>query len=263
MDRINLLNNFYSSINEDGRLCNSRHGELEYMTTMHYIHQYLKAGDSVLEVGAGTGRYSIALAHEGFNVKAVELVQSNIEVMKRNIGYSKNIEALQGDALDLSRFEDSTFDLTLVLGPMYHLFDEKDQNRAIDEAIRVTKTNGVIFFAFLSIDALLYCNFLKGNFEAGLKIYLDESYSTRHCVEQRFTGFEISDFEKLFADKNVEHITTAGVDSIIELAEQRNDFKMPDKDFKLFFKYHLKNCEKRELLGASSHLLYICRKISF
>lgn len=32
------------------------------------------------------------------------------------------------------------------------------------------------------------------------------------------------------------------------------------EEFELFVKYHLATCEKRELLGSSSHLLYICKK---
>lgn len=259
-DRVHVLNSLYESYNEDARLCHSRHGQLEYMTTMEYIHRFAKAGDSILEVGAGTGRYSVALAREGFDVKAVELVPANIEVMKRNIGYLKNIEAMRGDALDLSRFADNSFNITLVLGPLYHLFNADEQQKAIDEAIRVTKKGGVVFFAFLSVHAMLYCNFLQGNFETGIKINLDEKFETKHELEQRFTGFDVDEFEGLFDGKPVDYVATVAADSIMELAENRKDFKMPDRDFKLFFKYHLANCEKRELLGASSHLVYICRK---
>ena len=49
-------------------------------------------------------------------------------------------------------------------------------------------------------------------------------------------------------------------DTILELARKRTDFVMSDEDFETFAKYHLAFCEKRELLGASSHLLYVCRK---
>lgn len=260
MDRINILNQIYTSQNEDARLCRSRHGQLEYMTTMEFIHRYAKAGDSILEVGAGTGRYSIALANEGFNVKAVELVESNLEIMKKNMGYLKNIEAFQGDALDLSRFDDNSFDITLVLGPMYHLFEESDWNRAIDEAIRVTKAGGVIFFAFLSVHAVLYCNFLQGNFETGVKGNLNPDFQTKHFTEQAFTGFDVTEFESLFENKKVDYLTTAAAEGIMELAEKGSDFKMTDHDFKIYYQYHLANCEKRELLGSSSHLLYICKK---
>lgn len=259
-DRKELLKDFYGGIDEDARLCKSRHGQLEYMTTMEYIHRYLKAGDKVLEIGAGTGRYSVSLANEGFEVTAVELVESNLEVLKKNSAHLKNIQALQGDALDLSQFADNSFDVTLLFGPMYHLYDKTDQNKAIDEAIRVTKKGGVILTAFLSVHAIMYVNYLSGNFEAGLKENFDENYKTRHFTQQLFTGFEIPEFESLFAEKPVEHLLTCGTDSLLELAEHGKDFKMSDHDFKLFYKYYLANCEKRELLGSASHLLFVGKK---
>lgn len=77
---------------------------------------------------------------------------------------------------------------------------------------------------------------------------------------QLFTGYDIAEFEKLFAEKGVEYLTTAAVDSVLELAEGRSDFAMSDEEFEAFAKYHLATCEKRELLGCSSHLLYICRR---
>ena len=80
--RIEILRSFYDDIDEDSRLNRSRQGQLEYITTMNYIHRYAKTGAKILEIGAGTGRYSIALAKEGYNVTAVELVESNLEVLK-------------------------------------------------------------------------------------------------------------------------------------------------------------------------------------
>lgn len=259
-DRIQLMNSLYSSINEDARLCKSRAGELEYFTTLHFIHQHLKEGHKILEVGAGTGRYSITLANEGYDVTAVELVDKNLEVLNKNKGCLKNIQAFQGDALDLSRFEDNSFDITLVLGPMYHLFSQEEKHKAIDEAIRVTKKGGMIFFAFLSIHGILWCNYLQGNFQTGLDVNFDKDFKPKSFVEQCFTGFQITDFEALFKDKNTEHITTVATDGIMELAQKRSDFKMTDHDFKQFLNYHINFCQQRELLGSSSHLLYICKK---
>ena len=262
MNRTEILNEFYNSINEEERLLKSRQGQLEYFITMNYIHKFLKAGDSVLEIGAGTGRYSITLAKEGYRVSAVELVESNLnELNKKAVGLD-NIEAYQGDALDLSRFKDNSFDITLVFGPMYHLYDEIDQHRAIDEAIRVTKDNGIILVAFLSAHAIICTNYLYDYMPTtyGIEENFDEEYNTKHFKEQLFTGFDIVEFEELFKDKNVEYITTVACDNVLEIAEMRSDFKMSDEDFKAFSDYQLHICEKREMLGNSSHLLYICRK---
>lgn len=73
---MDYLENYYSSYDEEGRLL-SRHGQVEYLTTMKYIHAIL-GGDKkkkILEAGAGTGRYSVTLAKEGYSVDAVELTE--------------------------------------------------------------------------------------------------------------------------------------------------------------------------------------------
>lgn len=262
MERTEMMNQLYGQIREDDRLLRTRQGQLEYRVTMHYIHKYLKPGDRVLEIGAGTGRYSVALAREGFRVTAVELVESNLEVLKQHAAGLPGIEALQGDALDLSRFGDSTFDLTLLFGPMYHLYEKADQHKAIDEAIRVTKPGGVILVAFLSAHAIICTNYLYDDLPTaqGIRMNFDNAYQVRHFQEQLFTGFDICEFEALFADKDVDHITTVAADNVLEIAERRADFRMTDEDFAAFADYQLHICEKREMLGNSSHLIYICKK---
>ena len=88
--------------NEEERLL-SRSGNVEYVTTMSYIHMYLKDNPQarILEVGASTGRYSIALADEGYAVNALELVEENLAVLRSKIKPENRITAEQGNALDL------------------------------------------------------------------------------------------------------------------------------------------------------------------
>ena len=83
MNNNQYLNNFYKNYDEDGRLL-SRHGMVEYITTMNYIEKYLKHDMRILEIGAATGRYSHALAQKGYRVDAVELLEHNIEIFKKN-----------------------------------------------------------------------------------------------------------------------------------------------------------------------------------
>ena len=258
--RLEIVSSFYNEIDEDGRLNKSRHGQMEYITTMHYINKYAKKGAKILEIGAGTGRYSIALAKAGFNVSSVELVEHNLEVLKKNNEGLANIQPYQGDALDLSRFADNSFDVTLLFGPLYHLYESQDVQKAIDEAIRVTKPNGVILTAFLSVYAILFNNYLNGTLLAGIEENFTEEYKIRHFEEQLFTGYDVAEFEALFAEKQVEHLNTIAVNSILELAEGRSDFAMSEEELDAFAKLWLTLCEKRELLGTSGHLLYICKK---
>ncbi len=258
--REEIVSAFYGKYDEDGRLQRSRHGQLEYAVTMDYIHRFAAPGDSVLEVGAGTGRYSIALAKEGVDVTAVDLVESNLALLRESSKGLENLRAVKGDATDLSGFADQTFDVTLVLGPLYHLYEKEDVHKAIDEAIRVTKGNGVILFAFISVFGIMYANYFYGRWAAGQEENFTEDYRVRHFKEQLFTGYDVVEFEELFDGKPVHWITTTGTDGLLEPIEDRPDFEITDQDFTAFVDWYLAFSEKRELLGNTLHLLYICRK---
>ena len=148
----------------------------------------------------------------------------------------------------------------MLLGPMYHLFEAEEVHSAIDEAIRVTKPGGVILFAFISVFAIMYANYFYGNWAAGQEENFTNDYQVRHFKEQLFTGYDVIEFEQLFQKKPVEWITTAGVDGLLEPIEKRPDFSVSDEDFEALVQWYLTFAEKRELLGNTNHLLYICRK---
>ena len=109
---MNFLETYYNSYDEEGRLL-SRHGQVEYRTTMKYVRECLAgiAAPSVLEVGAGTGRYSVTLAKQGLRVTAVELIPHNLELLKAKLDGSEQLSALQGNALDLSMLREAEYPL--------------------------------------------------------------------------------------------------------------------------------------------------------
>lgn len=258
--RLDLINSFYNQYDEDLRLTNSTQGKMEFIVTMNYLEKYLARNTSVLEIGAGTGRFSIALAKTGYQVTALELVNSNLEKLRENSKGISNLISYQGDAIDLNQFKENTFDSTLVFGPLYHLYESEDINKCIDEAIRVTKPGGILMFSFLSIYGIMFTNYLQNNWTLGMKENFNKDFSVIHKEEQLFTGYDINEFEQLFNTKPVNWITTVGVDSILEIAEGRSDFGITDSAFPQFINWYLSIAEKRELLASNNHLLYICRK---
>lgn len=85
----------------------------------------------------------------------------SVEVMKKKAKPYYNIEIREGNACDMSDFADNTFDIVLLLGPMYHLFTERDKHLALEEAIRIAKTGGVIFASYVNNDTAVYKFFYK------------------------------------------------------------------------------------------------------
>lgn len=127
---MNYVEAYYAQYDEDARFLRKSH-ETEYLTTMHYIQKYLFSGARILEIGAGTGRYSCALAKQGYSVDAVELLPKHIEILKRKSKNNSNLHIYKGDAVDLDFIDSDTYDIVLLLGPMYHLFSEGDKSKAL------------------------------------------------------------------------------------------------------------------------------------
>ena len=259
MTRKEVVNGFYAQYDGAGRLESDKQGEVEYIVTMNYIHRYLKPGMKVAEIGAGTGRYSVALAKEGYDVTAVEYTRCNYEQLVANAKGIDNIRCFQGDAVHLGEISDDSVDVTLLLGPMYHLYEEEEQLAALREAQRITKPGGTILIAYLSIYAIMYTNYLKNNFAHGFEENFTEDCGFKHFPEQLFTGFTMEEFEKLVGKTTMTIEKSVAVDGMLELAQHRADFGLEGEDFQKFLKYHLHFCEQRELLGLSSHILMICK----
>ncbi len=110
-----ILENYYSKGKENNRLTEDKAHMVEFLTTVRYIDKYLKNGDRILDIGAGTGIYSLYYAKKGYKIDAIELTNSNIKEFKKNIKKEMNIDVEKGNALDLSKYRDNTFDITLLL----------------------------------------------------------------------------------------------------------------------------------------------------
>lgn len=253
----------YSQYDEDGRLA-AKHGSVEFLTTMRYIQKYIQPGNHVLEIGAGTGRYSHALAREGYTVDALELVEHNIEVFKRNTRRGEAIRILQGNALDLSVFPDNEYDITLLLGPLYHLYTTEDKRQALREAIRVTKPGGVVFAAYVISDGcLLDEGFLRGNISVSQYIrqgLLDEQTFAAHSrPEDLFDLVRKEDVDDLMAAFPVTRLHYLATDGCALLMREAIE-EMDEEAFQLYLRYHFATCERPDMLGVSSHAVDIFRK---
>ena len=170
------------------------------------------------------------------------------------------INAIQGNAVDLNSLKDDIFDITLVLGPLYHLYDELDIDKAIKEAIHVTKSGGKIFIAYLTNDSVIYSyGVRKGNLKR-LKEICDDNWNMPKLKEEIFATFKVDDFSKLMKKYEVKELETVATDGFApNMADYIN--KMTDEEFEIFLDYHLKNCKRKDLMGYSSHILEIVEKI--
>lgn len=269
---------YYNKFNEDKRLL-SRHGQVEFITSMKYIHKYLEQMKSrvpkkkeqtdvdnqaemesqikILDIGAGTGRYSVALAEEGYDVTAIELVRSNLGILKKK---GSGVRAYQGNALKLKRFAENTFDLTLLFGPMYHLHSFEEKCQALSEAKRVTKEGGVILVAYCMNDyAVLQYAFRERhvleNMEAGL---LTEDFHCTKDANHLYDVVRIEDIDAINRQVGLEREQIIAADGPADHMRPVIN-GLTQQEFDYFVQYHLATCERMDMMGASSHTVDILR----
>ena len=255
----NNIINFYNNYDEDGRL--TRKSRLpEYLTSMKHIEKYLNPSSKIIEIGAGTGKYSLALAQRGYDVTAVELVPHNIEIMKEKVKLYHNIKIYEGNACNLSAFVSETYDIVLLLGPMYHLFIDEDKHKAMSEAIRLAKKNGVIFVSYCNNDTSIYKLFYKKKIldyvDKGL---IKEDYHTVSSPNEIFELYRKSDIDGLMKNYDVTRLHFVGVDMLSYIFDDRLDL-LNDREFEEYMKFLSNLCEREDCVGLSIHLLDIFRK---
>lgn len=254
------LISYYNKFNEDKRLL-SRHGQVEFNTTTSYILKYVDkpVGTRLIDIGAGTGRYSIYMAKQGMDVTSVELVPYNLGILKKNSKELDNLKAFNGDARKLKRFENESFDVTLLLGPMYHLHTLEDKVKALSEAKRVTKKGGIIFVAYVMSDyAVIKHGFMGRNIKDSVRNNaLTEDYDVCSDENELYDYIRLNDIDVINDNtgglKRLEIISPDGPADYIR--HILND--MDEEEFKLFMDYQLKNAGRADLVGAGSHTVDI------
>jgi ubiquinone/menaquinone biosynthesis C-methylase UbiE len=258
---LNKVQQFYQTYDEDVRLVKDNYHRVEFITTLYFLDDYLRPGLKVIDVGAGTGRYALYLAQQNCYVTALDIVPKNVALMKeKGNRQSLNVDICEGDARDLSHFDDAEFDLVLCMGPLYHLKTEKDRRKALNESLRVLKPGGIIAAAYvnryashlmkiLQDDQPFDTKFLNRIISKGLKAGKTDSFYFSFPAE----------IEQMMSDSGVTKEKDIGTDGITYILNSRPQ-KLTDSEFNYWLDYHLATCENESLLGYSLHGLFIGRK---
>ena len=261
---------YYNKFNEEKRL-NSRHGQVEFRVSMKYIEEMLsqmrdtadgkkreKEDIKILDIGAGTGRYSVPLSEAGYDVTAVELVKYNLGILKSK---GSKVKAYQGNACKLKRFADESFDLTLLFGPMYHLFEKEDKLKALKEAKRVTKPGGIIMVAYCMNEygVLTYAFKERHILECVQQERLTETFKTISWKENLYDYMRIEDIDALVTETGLTRVKILSPDGP---ANYMRPFlnQLTEEEFEHFVSYQLATCERKDLIGAGAHTLDILQK---
>ena len=246
---------YYKGYDEAARLHRDKAHKIEFLTTTHYFDKILPPGSRVLDVCAGCGDYAFYLANKGHNVFACDLAENHVEAMRANPDAHKLAGAETANALDLSKFENNSFDAVLCMGALYHLFEEAERERCVAECLRVLKPGGIFAFAYLNRNATIIAEFCWGrNVVPPVEILKTGKLYV-------FYSMDFGEAQALAAKFPLEKIANVGVDGLIyPLAERLNT--LTEEGFAAYMEYHLATCEQPSIIGHSDHGLWIGKKIN-
>lgn len=265
------------------RLFRDPWSRLEFDTAMHFLTKYLPKKGSILDAGGGPGRYTIEFARLGYDVVLLDLTLELLEIAKRQIRtakvQSRVKKIIEGSIDDLSRFQNDSFDAVVCLGgPLSHILDKKQREKAVDELIRVAKKNAPIFVSVYGRLALciLALHYLWPDMLTAPDIF------RRYAIKgDDFTLEDFSSSQEFFKKKRIRSLSHfylpeelrkefGGKTKILEMVglhgiftpyhERYNEVYKLRKYNKILWETHLKTCTHPSIVGISVHMMIICKK---
>ncbi len=238
---------------------------MEFAITKRALAQYLPPPPArILDCGGGPGRYAICLSQLGYQVTLLDLSQGNLALARIKAQEAKVEVAgfVHGNALDLSLFTNGEFDAVLLLGPLYHLVLQEERCRAVHEALRVLRQDGLLFAAFITLYAVFRDAIAKGY----LKDFVDNPAMADNILENRATnpGFtdawfakpsEVQPWMETFRLKTLALLASEGLVS----GHEQHINALDKEGFDYWADLNYRFCSDPHLYGAADHLLYIGR----
>ncbi|HTD40455.1 MAG TPA: class I SAM-dependent methyltransferase [Mucilaginibacter sp.] len=263
------IEDFYANTSEEGRLQLGL-GPLEFERNKELISKYLPKKGVIIDVGGGPGIYSEWLAGMGHVVYLIDPVEKHIkQANKRSSKAKKPFKSLLGEAQKLE-LEDNIADVVILHGPLYHLQSKADRIRAITEAKRVLKPNGIALGFAINHSASTIAALLNGFIHAPeiFEMCKQELTSGIHTPPKNMPGVLPSayfhrpnELKAEFEEAGLAYLETYAVEGVIWMDknyfETRSDPKKKERIIEL-----MKITEKDPaLLSLSPHMMIAGKKV--
>jgi S-adenosylmethionine-dependent methyltransferase len=262
------VQNFYNeNVQNEWERLGIRH-RTEFAVTLRALKEFLPpAPGRVIDIGGGPGRYALSLAEKGYGVTLVDLSEGNLAFARekaRETGV--RLEGVfQKNALDLSAFPTESFDVALLMGPLYHLWQESERLQALREARRLLKPGGLIFASFISRFAAFRDGASKGFAWILEEPDANEKLLTTGINEGEEYGFTDAYFAH--PDEVIPLGEAAGFETVIRMGcegvvsgHEAYINTLQGKDFEIWADLNYRIGKDPAAIGAADHILYIGRK---
>jgi SAM-dependent methyltransferase len=228
---------------------------------LRLLREHIRAGDRVLDAGAGPGRFTLELARLGAAVVAGDISPGQLEIhAEKTASVEGSIESRELlDIVDLTRFDDASFDAVVCYGgPLSYVVGEAD--RALSELLRVTKPGGRVLLSVMSLlgAARAFFDFLPGLIEEfGWDRAVSEVFETHDLAADVNRGhvmrlYRWSDVERLLTGHPCRILAASAANFLSVRNELWND---------RFLEYELAACREPGALDGGTHIVVVVGRL--
>jgi len=251
------------------RLVKDAAHRVELETTLHFLDRYLPPHALILDAGGGPGRYTIEMARRGHDVVLLDMTPANLDFARRQIKRAKVQKhvtgIVEGSIVDLAQFADARFDAAVCLGgPLSHVLDATDRDRAVGELLRVVKPGGIVAVSVMGRLSVLALELMLFPEEIDMPLHAQIRETGSYYGGHGFTAchfFLPEELAALFEGKNAVVETLVGLEGLgsrIDKAVNRTA-KHPER-WQRWLETHYRTCTHPAVVGTSEHMLIIARK---
>ncbi|MCI0391763.1 MAG: class I SAM-dependent methyltransferase [Acidobacteria bacterium] len=244
---------------------------VEFEITARQLERRIPDRAIVAEIGVGGGFYSELLARRGCFLHLVDVSARLLDTAWSKLrvnGFQDQIIGIdRASATNLDCLQTSKFDAMLMLGPLYHLCQLDERQRAVSEAARALKPGGLLFAAGINRLAYLRDLFRESPREVLARREFHEQYLSNGNLDPRHAppiGFAhlttIAEFRALFANE-FEEMGLLGIESFVSVW-QKSLIELQEEESSAWMDLIDQTATMPEALGMSDHFLFIGRKKS-
>ena len=234
-----------------------------------YLKQFIKAGDHVLEAGAGPGRFTIELAKLGAKVTVGDISPQQLELNRakvEEVGLEAHVETrVPLDIVDCSQFDAESFDAVVCYGsPLSYVLGRAED--ALEELIRVTKPGGYLLVSVcsrLNIYLPWLIEFVRSEgIDVAAKYIATGEPDIAGNSGHPMRCYTWSELEALLQRHPVELVAASASNFIatieniplLEEIEKEPDF------WEAFLHWEVESCKEPGVLDCGSHIIAVIRR---
>lgn len=257
------------------RLEKDGHGELLYRVHLEILSRYIKENDNVLEIGAGSGRYTKDLVKLCKSLTVADISEHQIEFNKskmKELSLYNKIESFHVlDILDMGIFPDSSFDCIVCIGGVINYLLDKEKD-GVAEMLRVLKPGGLMVVGAMSfigaslyyLDGIRYEKDLFGIdatrwiFDTGVQDEEHYPVPSKHYVHI----MRSSEMDDLFSQFPVKIIERSSAGLFSQAGDQALENARNDKEFwDLIVEKEIQFTKLPGTLDCGMNIIYVVKKI--